>query len=76
MLDYIYRIVTGFERQHGIRPNLLYINRQHLQHLKLSFDESLSMHQIMNLLSMELIIDPASVHPHVCWAQAGRRKAS
>lgn len=76
MLGYIYRVVTGFEREHGIRPNLLYINQEHLQHLKSSFDESYSMCQIMSMLRMEVIIDPSSVHPHVCWAQAALRKAS
>ena len=76
MLSYIYRLVTCFEREHGLRPNLLYINQDHLQHLKFSFDESYSMSQIMDMFKMEVIIDPGSVHPHVCWAQVAQRRAS
>ncbi len=76
MLGYIYRLVTSFEREHGMRPNLLYINQEHLLHLKSSFDERFSMQQIMYMLKMELIIDQGSVHPHVCWTQVAQRKAS
>ena len=76
MLGYLYRVVTGFEREHGMRPNLLYINQEHLQHLKDSFDERISISQIMNMLKMEVIVDQSSVHPHVCWAQAAQHKAS
>ena len=76
MLGYIYRLVIGFEREHGIHPNLLFINQDHLQHLKSSFDERFSMQQIMEMLNMEVIIDRNSVHPRVCWTQVAHRKAS
>lgn len=76
MLGYIYRLVVGFEREHGMRPNLLYINPTHLQHLKSSFDERFSIGDIMDMLKLEVIIDSASVHPHVCWTQTAQRAAS
>jgi len=76
MLAYIYRVVTGFEREHGRRPNLLYISPEHLHHLKASFDSQYSIMQIMAMLKMEVIIDSSSVHPHVCWTQIAENKAS
>lgn len=76
MLGYIYRLVTGFEREHGMRPNLLYINKEHLSHLKSSFDQNISIQQIMEMLKLEVIIDEGSVHPHVCWTQIAYRQAS
>ena len=76
MLDYICRLVIGFEREHAMRPNLLYINKTHCEHLKASFDESYSMGQIMDILQMEVIIDSNSVHPHVCWTQVAQQVAS
>ena len=76
MLDYIYRLVMGFEHEHGLRPNLLYINRFHSEHLKSSFDEHYTLGQIMDMLQMDVIIDSNSVHPHVCWIQAAERVAS
>lgn len=76
MLDYIYRLVSGFEQEHGVLPNLLYLNRIHSEHLKTSFDESYSLAQIMTMLQMEMIIDPEIVHPHVAWAHSAQRVAS
>lgn len=76
MLDYIYRLVTGFEREHGMRPNLLYISPSHCTHLKASFDEKYSMNEIIDLLGMEIVIDSSCVHPHVCWTQAAEKLAS
>ncbi|MCK4707452.1 MAG: hypothetical protein KAU21_02460, partial [Gammaproteobacteria bacterium] len=70
MLDYLYRLVTGFEREHGMRPNLLYINPEHCKNLKSSFDERYSMGDIMGMLKMEVIVDVNSTHPHVCWTHA------
>ncbi len=76
MLDYIYRLVRGFEQEHGVHPNLLYLNRVHSEHLLSAFDESYSHGQIMNLLQMEMIIDSGIIHPQVAWTQSGHRKAS
>ena len=76
MLDYLYRLVTSFEREHGMRPNLLYINPSHCEHLKASFDEKYSMSEIMEMLQMEVIIDSSCVHPHVYWRQAADKIAS
>lgn len=76
MLAYIYRLVTHFEKEHGMHPNLLYINQDHLQHLKSSFDARYSITEIMSILNMEVTIDQNSVHPHVCWTQVAHRAAS
>ena len=76
MLDYIYRLVRGFEQEHGVHPNLLYLNRIHTEHLQSSFDERFTLGQIMNLLHMEMIIDPEITHPHVAWTQTAHRRAS
>jgi len=75
MLNYIYRLIRDFEREHGIQPNLLYINPVHLQHLKDSLDETYDFQSIRNLLKMELIIIQDTVHPHVAWAQCAQRVA-
>ena len=76
MLDYIYRLVNSFEREHGIHPNLLYLNPVQSEYLKSSFDESYSLAQIMQILRMEMIIDSEIMHPHVAWVQAAHRAAS
>jgi len=76
MLGYIYRLIHGFEQEHGIQPNLLYLNHLHSEHLKAAFDENYSLGQIMTMLQMEMVIDTEVMHPRVAWAQSAQRMAS
>ena len=69
MLSFIYNLVQSFETSHGMRPNLLYLNQTHLQHLKQGFSEEYDLFQITNMLQMEIIIDNEAVHPHVAWTR-------
>lgn len=74
MLAYIYRLIRDFEQEHGINPNLLYLNRVHSEHLKASFAENYSMHDITELLEVELVLDQDIMHPHVAWVHSAQRK--
>lgn len=65
MLSFIYNLVNAFESSHNIPPNLLYLNKIHIQHLMEEFSDEYDLMQIMNLLEMEIIIDSESIHPHV-----------
>ncbi len=76
MLGYIYQLVRGFEQEHGVQPNLLYLSRFHSEHLKSAFDERFSLGQIMDMLQMEMIIDDEIMHPHVAWSHVANRVAS
>ena len=75
MLSFINRLVRDFELEHGIHPNLLYLNRFHLEHLKTAFEAGYSMSQIMDLLGMELVIKNDISHPHVAWTQLPKKFA-
>ena len=74
MLSHIYRLIKNFEQQHGIHPNLLHLNRNHVGHLKGAFEDSYSLQQIMNMLDMELIIEEEIMHPHVAWTTVAQLK--
>ena len=76
MLGHIYRLVRGFEQEHGIHPNLIYLNLEHIEYLKAAFDARYSLQQIMSMLHMEMIIDHSIVHPHVAWTHTAQRMAS
>ena len=76
MLGFIYRLINEFEREHGIHPNLLYLNRFHAEHLKAAFDADYSMSQILDVLGMELVIENDITQPHVVWKQAAQRASS
>ena len=74
MLGFIYRLVREFELEHGVRPNLLYLNRFHAENLKASFDQGYCLSQIMELLDMDLIIEDEMMHPRVVWSQVAEVK--
>jgi len=74
MLAYIYRLIRDFEQQHGMYPNILFLNRDHSEHLKASFSENYSMHDITGFLQVELVLDQDSMHPHVAWVHSAQKK--
>lgn len=74
MLSYIYRLINDFEQEHGIHPNLLHLNRLHIEHLNAAFDAGYSLERIMNVLDMELIIQEDIMHPHVAWTTVAQTR--
>jgi hypothetical protein len=75
MFTYIYRLINQFEQQHGIEPNLLYLNELHLRELKEAASQEQLPYSITDLLRMELVISQEITHPHVAWTQTAQRLA-
>jgi len=69
MLSHLYKLVNNFEKAHGILPTLLYLNYEHINQLKLSFNNEMSMQQIIEMLQLEIIVQKDVIHPHVLWTQ-------
>jgi len=70
MLSFIYRLVRHFEKEHGIRPNLLYLNPTHLNSLREQLNACHQLDEIVELLGMEIVITRETMHPHVAWASS------
>ena len=68
MLSFIYRLIKTFQREHGLRPNLVYLNRQHYQKLLKSLPTMQSHEEITRFLAMEIVVSPEIAHPHVACA--------
>lgn len=76
MLSFIYRLVRNFEYEHGMRPNLLYLNQTHLSVLSEEVNASIKLDDLADLLEMEIAISQEAIHPHVVWRQpAWQRQA-
>ena len=75
MLSYLYRLAVRYEQTHRVRPNLLYLNPDHLEQLRHAFDQPDNLDRILSLLQMELIIDREVIHPRVGWIPALERRA-
>ena len=68
MLSFLYRLVETFQREHGMHPNLIYLNRLHYRKLLESLPAMKSHEEISRFLMMEIIISPEIMHPHVASA--------
>ncbi|MDY6981232.1 MAG: hypothetical protein SV201_15275 [Pseudomonadota bacterium] len=75
MLSFIYRLANDFEQEQGFRPNVLYMNNQHFDHLKDDLAEIPNLDIINQLLGMEIVLDDELVHPHVYWTPVDWRRA-
>ena len=75
MLSYIFRLVDHFQRQHGVEPNLLYLNELHMLELRKAFSSCQTLQSITDLLGMELLISREITHPKVAWTQTAQRIA-
>ena len=73
MLSYLYRIASGFERRHGVAPNLLYLNYQHFEQLKQALPGLQTMEELLCTLKMELVLQRDIAHPRVAWSSVRAR---
>lgn len=73
MLSQIYRISADFEHNHGVAPNLLYLNYRHFELLKQSFDGLDSIEKLLSHLNMQIILMRDALHPRVAWSSVRNR---
>jgi hypothetical protein len=67
MLSFIYQLVQEYEREHGYRPNVLYLNHAHFAGLRGDLAEIRNLGAMSQLLGMEIVLDPELTQPHVYW---------
>lgn len=77
MLSFLIRLMTQFEREHGYRPNRLYLNPAHFQQLGAQLAEIHGLAPMARFLGMEIILDAQYLHPRLGWSDlAGIRAAA
>jgi hypothetical protein len=75
MLSFLYRLCQEFESEMGYAPNVLFINPEHLEHLRESFDGEQDLDAIRARLGLEILLRSNAVHPSVNWLVSACRKA-
>ena len=76
MLSFIYRIMRDFEREHGMKPNVLHLNNEHFDKLREDFLDPDNIEAIVSRLEMEIVIEKNTLHPHLSWIESSYRKAA
>ena len=67
MLSFLCRLVEHYHREHGLHPNLLYLNPWHYQRLLESLPEMADQEEVSRFLMMQIVINPEAAHPYVAW---------
>jgi hypothetical protein len=67
MLSFLYRLVENYHREHGLHPNLLYMNLWHYQKLVECLPGMERREDVTRFLMIEIVISPEVVHPCVAW---------
>lgn len=67
MLSFLYRLVEHYHREHGLHPNLLYLNPWHYQKLLECLPEMNNQEEVSRFLMMQTVITPEALHPYVAW---------
>jgi len=75
MLSTIYQVAKNFEKEHGISPNLLFMNYAHLECLKQQLDDPYDFNSVLVFLGMELILQDHAVNPSVSWSKTPWKEA-
>lgn len=68
MLSYILGLIQAFERDHGFRPQLVYLNPQHLQAL-LAECPDLALDEFLSKIGFRIALrsDNELPHPKIAW---------
>jgi hypothetical protein len=76
MLSYIFRLVEDYENEHGMRPNVLYLNDKHFNGLRMDFADPNDIEEIVKRLEMEIVLDRTAMHPHVAQIASSHRQVA
>jgi hypothetical protein len=73
MLSFLYRLIRAFDEEHGYRPNVVLMNRQHYRQLQENLPE---LQDYAPFLGLEIILSEECVHPHVAWLPQARHAST
>ncbi len=68
MLSFLYQLARQFEKRHGYRANVIYLNNNHFSCLQ---QELAAIHDLGDMtlfLGMEIILTSDTKQPHLAWS--------
>jgi len=65
MLSHIVSLVKGYERYHGMRPNVVYMSEMHYAYLREELPGVRDHHDVVAILGLDIALDEESANPQV-----------
>ncbi len=68
MLSFIYQLARQFELKHGFAPNLIQLNYEQFEHLRVELADIEGLDKLSRVLGMEIVLTSDQPHPSVSWS--------
>ncbi len=65
MLSHIVNLVSDYERHHGERPNLVYMNETHYSYLREEMPGVWDHNDVVSMLGIDIALSDEAIRPHV-----------
>jgi hypothetical protein len=65
MLSHIMTLVNHYERRHGVRPNVVYLNETHYGYLREEMPGVRDHYDVVNILGVDIALTDEVLHPQV-----------
>lgn len=72
MLSVIVSLMEQYQRCHGNRPNLLYMNETHYEYLREEMPGAKDHREVVALLGIDIALTDDAARPHVATAAFGQ----
>ena len=67
MLDYLCDSAAKYQKLHGLKPNLLYLNNNHFQSLQYQLDNQHKLSNRFNEFDLIIVLSPTMTHPSLAY---------
>jgi len=71
MLSYIVSLVSTYEQNHGIRPNLVFMNETHYGFLREELPGVRDHDDVTNIIGVDIALSDEALRPHVATVTFG-----
>lgn len=63
MLDYLCDSAAKYQKFHGLKPNLVYLNNNHFRSLKYQLENQHKLTDLFNEFDLKIVLSPSMTHP-------------
>ena len=63
MLDYLYNSAVNYQKLHGLKPNLVYLNNRHFQTLQNQLETHHQLADLFKQFDLKIVLSPSQTHP-------------